>query len=52
MQKTNMIKLEKINKMYNSGKPTEFHALKNISLTVNEGEMIAIIGIKHGTGNL
>ncbi len=44
-----MIKLEKINKMYNSGKSTEFHALKDISLAVNEGEMIAIIG-RSGSG--
>ena len=44
-----MIKLENIYKTYNLGKSNAFMALKDVSLTVNDGEMVAIIG-KSGAG--
>ena len=44
-----MIKLSNINKTYNKGKPNAFHTLKNISLEINDGKMIAITG-KSGAG--
>ena len=44
-----MIKLKNIRKVYNSNKPNEFEALKNIDFSVNDGELIAIIG-KSGAG--
>lgn len=44
-----MIELTNITKTYNPKKANEFTALKNISLTVNDGEMTAIIG-KSGAG--
>ena len=36
-----MIKFEKVNKVY----PNGLHALKNISLEINQGEFVAIIGL-------
>ena len=39
-----MIELEKIEKMYNAGKATETHALKDINLRIEEGDMVAITG--------
>lgn len=39
-----IIKLKNINKKYNLGRPSEVYALKNINLSVNKGEMIAVIG--------
>lgn len=36
-----MIKFENVNKVYSNG----YHALKNISLEINQGEFVAIIGL-------
>ena len=36
-----MIKFDKVNKFYQNG----LHALKNISLEINQGEFVAIIGL-------
>ena len=36
-----MIKFDKVNKVY----PNGLHALKNISLEINQGEFVAIIGL-------
>lgn len=44
-----MIKLTNIKKIYNKGKVNEFEALHDISLTINNGEMVAITG-KSGAG--
>lgn len=44
-----MIKLTDLHKTYNKGKANEFEALKNISLTISDGELVAIIG-KSGAG--
>lgn len=44
-----MIKLKNIYKTYNSGKTNEFKALNGISLTIDDGELVAIIG-KSGAG--
>ena len=44
-----MIKLENIYKTYNLGKSNAFTALKGVNLTINDGEMVAIIG-KSGAG--
>lgn len=44
-----MIEIKNINKTYNIGKSNAFQALKNVSLTINDGEMVAIIG-KSGAG--
>lgn len=44
-----MIKLENINKTYNLGKTNEFQALKDVSITIKDKEMVAIIG-KSGAG--
>ena len=44
-----MIKLENIYKTYNLSKSNAFTALKGVSLTINDGEMVAIIG-KSGAG--
>ena len=44
-----MIKLENLQKIYNKGKANEFEALKNINFTVEDGEMVAVIG-KSGAG--
>ena len=44
-----MIKLENIYQTYNLGKSNAFTALKGVNLTINEGEMVAIIG-KSGAG--
>lgn len=39
-----MIKLDNISKIYNIGKSNEVKALKNLSLTIHDGENIAITG--------
>ena len=44
-----MIELNNINKTYNKGKANAFQALKDVSLTIEDGEMVAIIG-KSGAG--
>ena len=40
-----MIKLENVDKYYNYHMDTEVHALKNVNLTINDGEMVAIMGV-------
>ena len=44
-----MIKLTNIQKIYNKGKSNEFEALKGVSLTIKDGELVAVIG-KSGAG--
>lgn len=44
-----MIEIKNIYKTYNLGKDNAFTALKDISLTIRDGEMVAIIG-KSGAG--
>lgn len=44
-----MIKLINIKKIYNKGKSNEFEALKDISFSIDDGELIAITG-KSGAG--
>ena len=44
-----MIKIENLYKTYNLGKTNAFTALKDVSLTVEDGEMVAIVG-KSGAG--
>ncbi len=44
-----MVELKNITKTYNPKKANEFTALKNVSLTINDGEMTAIIG-RSGAG--
>lgn len=44
-----MIKIDNIYKTYNLGKSNAFTALKGVSLTIDDGEMVAIIG-KSGAG--
>lgn len=39
-----MIKMDNIIKIYNKGKSNAFQALTNISLQIDDGEMVAIIG--------
>ena len=44
-----MIELKNIYKTYHSGKSNEFTALKDATLTIEDGEMVAVIG-KSGAG--
>lgn len=44
-----MIEIKNLNKIYNFKKSNEFHALKDVDLTINDGEMVAIIG-RSGAG--
>ena len=44
-----MIKLENIKKIFNKGNANEFEALKDVSLTIKDGELVAVIG-KSGAG--
>lgn len=39
-----MIQMKRVNKIYNQGKNYEVHAIKDIDLEINKGEMIAITG--------
>lgn len=49
MRRKNMIEISNVTKTYNPKKSNEFTALKNVSMTINDGEMTAIIG-KSGAG--
>lgn len=44
-----MIKIEGLNKYYDYKKATQFHALKDIRLSIDNGELVAIVG-KSGSG--
>lgn len=44
-----MIKLEDVHKVYNKGGSNEFEALNGVTITVKDGELVAIIG-KSGAG--
>lgn len=44
-----MIQLENVNKVYHPGKHNENHVLKDISCTIHDGDMVAIMG-KSGSG--
>lgn len=44
-----IIKLNSIHKYYNKGKDSEVHALKNVSLEIEQGEMVALMGVS-GSG--
>lgn len=39
-----ILKISKLHKKYNEGKPNQVHALKGIELTVKKGDMMAIMG--------
>lgn len=40
-----LITLENIQKYYNKNKPSEVHALKGVSLTLEKGETVALMGV-------
>ena len=39
-----IVKASKIDKIYNEGQKNEVHALKNVDLTIEKGEFVAIVG--------
>ena len=39
-----MIELKKINKSFSNGKEDKIQALSNVSQTINDGEMISVVG--------
>mgnify|MGYP001064920708 CR=1 FL=1 len=41
----NMIEIKNLVKIYNKGKTNEFCALKGIDLSIEEGEMVAFLGV-------
>lgn len=43
------IEIKNLNKYYNKGLPTEIHALSGVDLSINQGEMIAVMGVS-GSG--
>ena len=49
MENTNQIELKDVKKIYNRGKENEVVALNNISLTINSGDSLAIMGVS-GSG--
>ena len=44
-----MIEINNVNKTYNKGKVNAFQALKDVTVTIEDGEMVAVIG-KSGAG--
>ena len=44
MTETTMVEITKGNKRYNAGKPTEVRALRDVDLTIRQGELIAVTG--------
>lgn len=44
-----MINVNNLHKTYNKGKSTAFHALKGIGFTIDDGELVAVVG-KSGAG--
>ncbi|MBR6357490.1 MAG: ABC transporter ATP-binding protein [Lachnospiraceae bacterium] len=44
-----MIRLDHLEKYYNKGKETQVHALKGVSLEIESGEMVALMGVS-GSG--
>ena len=44
-----MIEIRDLNKIYNKKKSNEFHALHDVTLTIDDGEMVAVMG-RSGAG--
>ncbi len=44
-----MIKMENVSKVYHKGRDNEFYALRDVDLTITDGEFVSIIG-KSGAG--
>lgn len=44
-----VVSIKELHKVYNRGKSNAFEALRGISLTINKGEMVAVVG-KSGAG--
>ena len=44
LSRTPILSISKLHKKYNEGKPNQVHALNGIELTVNKGDMMAIMG--------
>ena len=45
-----MIKIKNVSKVYKMGEE-EIHALNNVSLTIDKGEFVSVIGASRITGN-